>query len=97
VIDFGVLNACTLDAFGEPVILWPGLDNALTVNGVVNKSARPEEAVPGNVTRLFLQLSDLTSLPARRDHVTVRGVDYEITAIPQGDDGGGLELLLRKT
>jgi len=97
VIDFGPLNQSTLGTFAEPVILWPGQTNELPVTGVVNKSARPEEAVPGNVTRLFVQVSDLSSLPAKQDHVTVRGEDYVIADTPRGDDGGGLELLLRKT
>ena len=96
-VDFSGLNRSCLATFGEQVTYYPQDGDPVIAIGVISKSTRPEDAVPGNVTRLFVLLADLPGVPARAEKFTVRGDDYVVTDTPRGDDGGGLELLLRKT
>jgi hypothetical protein len=94
--DLAGLNAACLRQFGEPVVFWPAAGNETEATAIVFQSSRPEEASPGNVTRLFVLASALPDTLARNATVRVRGEDFTVTDVEQAADGSLTVLLRRK-
>ncbi len=98
---FDGLDTSLIDSFGEAAmgqplpIFYPSTSVEQAIDGIVSQTARPEDTVPGAVTRLFIRLADLTVAPERKDVVEVRDSEFSIERIDT-DDIGGAELLLRE-
>jgi hypothetical protein len=85
-------EAC-LRAFSREVTYAPTAGEPLTVAGILDTGARPENAAPGTYALLFVRAAAFAEPPARGDEVTVGGSIYKVVDL-EGDAEGGLRLVL---
>jgi len=87
------LNEQVLSAFGQQVTYTPQAGEPFTVPGILDRGARPEDAMPGMYALLFVRAAAFAQPPERGDEVTVDGSTYKVVDL-EADAEGGLRLVL---
>lgn len=83
------------DVFGEAVTYTPSGDSAVVIQGVFDNAYVDVEGVVSLKPILRIVLSDLVSLPAKGDQVTISTIEYRVME-SRLDGHGGTTLILQK-
>jgi len=82
-----------LSAFGQQVTYTPQVGSSFSLTGILDRGARPEDAMPGMYALLFVRAAAFAQPPERGDEVTVDGSVYKVVDL-EANAEGGLRLVL---
>lgn len=89
------LDRVCLRAFGTDLVYMPEAGGAYQVRGIFQRSAEPEDSVPGTYAVVFVRVEDLPDAPIRGDRIVINGDLYMAYDI-EADGSGAILMRLRR-